>query len=73
MKESSTPTSGVTPSDNPYITPYEASRIALVHIKTLARWGDAGKIRMIRTLGGHRRYHRDDITPQYPQTEWSTL
>lgn len=29
--------------------------------QTLRRWADAGKIRTIRTLGGHRRYSAEDL------------
>lgn len=75
MRESSTPTNGATPSEEEYIYPYDAAKIALVHPKTLARWGDSGKIRMVKTDGGHRRYRRGDVMKfrRFPQTEWSKL
>jgi excisionase family DNA binding protein len=32
-----------------------------VNPKTVTRWARAGKISAIRTLGGHRRFRRDEI------------
>ena len=32
-----------------------------VNPKTVSRWERAGKLRAIRTLGGHRRFYRSDI------------
>jgi excisionase family DNA binding protein len=29
--------------------------------KTIARWADSGKLKFVRTLGGHRRFRRSDI------------
>jgi excisionase family DNA binding protein len=43
------------------LTPGEAARLAHRTTDTLARWERAGKIRTIRTAGGHRRYYEDDI------------
>jgi len=45
-----------------FVTPKEACKIAHVQLGTLRSWEEAGKIRTYRTAGGHRRYHRDDLT-----------
>lgn len=39
----------------------EASALLGVTPSTLRRWGDSGRVRMKRTLGGHRRFAREDI------------
>ncbi len=39
----------------------EASTLLGVAPSTLRRWGDSGRVRMKRTLGGHRRFAREDI------------
>jgi excisionase family DNA binding protein len=41
--------------------PEEAARMLGVHHKTLARWAAAGRLRVIVTPGGHRRYLRADV------------
>lgn len=43
------------------VTPREASAMFGVCTKTLARWDAEGKIRAIRTPGGHRRYYLAEI------------
>lgn len=43
------------------VTPREASAMFGVCTKTLARWDSEGKIRAIRTPGGHRRYYLSEI------------
>jgi excisionase family DNA binding protein len=50
----------------------DASALLGVAASTLRRWGDAGRVPMKRTLGGHRRFARDVIvqlasqqSPQY--------
>lgn len=47
-------------SDN-LLPPGEVSRILGVDPKTLARWALAGKIKHIRTPGGHRRYRESVV------------
>lgn len=42
------------------LTPAEMARAMRLHTVTLARWARAGRIRSTRTLGGHRRYYRED-------------
>lgn len=39
----------------------EAGRILGVSADTLRRWGDAGRLKVVRTLGGQRRFRRDEI------------
>lgn len=44
-----------------WLTLQDASEMLGVATSTLRRWGDAGRIPMKRTLGGHRRFARDEI------------
>jgi excisionase family DNA binding protein len=41
--------------------PGEIKKIFGVSNRTLRAWADAGKLRSVRTLGGHRRYFASDI------------
>lgn len=43
------------------MTPSEVADMFRVDPKTVTRWAKAGKISATRTLGGHRRYHRDEV------------
>ena len=43
------------------LTPGEVASLLRVDPKTVARWERAGKIRCFRTLGGHRRFRREDV------------
>jgi excisionase family DNA binding protein len=43
------------------LTPAEVAAMFRVDPKTVTRWAKAGKLSSIRTLGGHRRYHADEI------------
>jgi excisionase family DNA binding protein len=54
-----------TPDAEPLLTPAEVATMFRVAPKTVTRWAKAGKLTSIRTLGGHRRYHRDDIRDIY--------
>jgi excisionase family DNA binding protein len=49
---------------NDLLTPSEVAELFRVNPKTVSRWARAGKIAAIRTVGGHRRYHRGDIEAQ---------
>ena len=58
----------------PYLlTPAEVAVLFRVDPKTVTRWAQQGKIDSVRTLGGHRRYRRDQIeellgaTPERPR------
>jgi excisionase family DNA binding protein len=44
-----------------WLTLQDASAMLGVAPSTLRRWGDAGRVPMKRTLGGHRRFARDEI------------
>jgi excisionase family DNA binding protein len=43
------------------LTPSEVATLFRVDPKTVTRWAKAGKISAIRTLGGHRRFHEDEV------------
>jgi excisionase family DNA binding protein len=43
------------------MTPAEVAALFRVDPKTVTRWADAGKMTPVRTLGGHRRYQRDEV------------
>lgn len=55
------------------LTPAEVATLFRVDPKTVTRWQKQGKLDAIRTLGGHRRYRRDQVeellgfTPRMPQ------
>jgi excisionase family DNA binding protein len=44
-----------------YLTPGEVARLLHVSPKTVNRWANEGRIRCMVTLGGHRRFRRDDV------------
>lgn len=44
-----------------YLAAGEAARVLMVSPKTIARWADVGQIPHWLTLGGHRRFAREDI------------
>lgn len=48
-------------SESALMTPAEVAALFRVDPKTVARWANLGKIPAIRTLGGHRRFLREDI------------
>ena len=43
------------------LTPAEVAAIFRVDPKTVTRWANAGKLRAVRTLGGHRRYIESEV------------
>jgi excisionase family DNA binding protein len=43
------------------LTPAEVAKRFRVDPKTVTRWAKGGKLSSIRTLGGHRRYHAEEI------------
>jgi excisionase family DNA binding protein len=43
------------------LTPREVARLLHVDPKTVTRWADAGKLGVIRTPGGHRRFDRAEV------------
>lgn len=44
-----------------YLRPSEVARILHVSPKTVDRWANQGRIPCIVTLGGHRRFTREDV------------
>jgi excisionase family DNA binding protein len=47
--------------DDALLTPAEVAALFRVDPKTVTRWAKAGKLSSIRTLGGHRRYKREEV------------
>lgn len=48
--------------DQPEMIPAgEVCRLLGVHPKTVKRWANEGKLRCIKTPGGHRRFFRSEI------------
>jgi excisionase family DNA binding protein len=43
------------------MTPAEVAAVFHVSAKTVTRWAQAGRIRSIRTPGGHRRFYQADV------------
>ncbi len=43
------------------LTPAEVAALFRVNPKTVTRWARAGKLKAIRTLGGHRRFRASEI------------
>ena len=43
------------------LTPGEVARLFRVRAKTVARWADEGKLGVMRTAGGHRRFRVRDV------------
>lgn len=48
-------------ADDALLTPAEVASLFRVSPKTVARWESAGKLRAVKTLGGHRRFHVADV------------
>lgn len=44
-----------------YLKVGEVAKLLHVSPKTINRWAGEGRIACIVTLGGHRRFHRDEI------------
>jgi predicted site-specific integrase-resolvase len=43
------------------LKPGEVAALFNVDPKTVSSWGDAGKLTVVRTLGGHRRYLESEV------------
>ena len=41
--------------------PSEVARLFKVRVKTVTRWADEGRLTVIRTLGGHRRFLTTEV------------
>lgn len=53
--------------DGSWLTLGEASRMLGVDPDTLRRWSDNGKVDLLRTPGGHRRFRRETIQAMLPR------
>lgn len=51
------------------LTPAEVATVFRVDPKTVTRWGKAGKLDSVRTLGGHRRYYADQVRAMLTPTK----
>lgn len=47
--------------DNRLLTPGEAAVLCRVKPKTVTRWGNAGRLTLVRTLGGHSRFLEREV------------
>lgn len=50
-----------TPQHEPLLTPAEVANAFRVDPKTVTRWAKAGRLTVIWTLGGHRRYREAEV------------
>jgi excisionase family DNA binding protein len=46
---------------NRLLTPREVAALFSVSPKTVSRWANVGKLRAIRTLGGHHRFDASEV------------
>lgn len=46
---------------SPLLTRKEVAMMFRVNPKSVTRWADAGKLEVVRTLGGHRRFNRAQV------------
>jgi excisionase family DNA binding protein len=49
------------PEDVRSYTPQEVADLFNVHVRSVSRWAERGKLDYFRTPGGHRRYYADPI------------
>ena len=47
--------------DGEYLTPSQVAGILHVSPKTVSRWASQGDLPCLVTLGGHRRFRRQDV------------
>lgn len=43
------------------MAPHEVAARFNVDVKTVARWANSGKLKVTRTLGGHRRFYAAEV------------
>lgn len=43
------------------LKPGEVAALFSVDPKTVSTWGDSGKLTVVKTLGGHRRYRQEEV------------
>jgi excisionase family DNA binding protein len=58
---------------NDLMTPAEVAELFRVNPKTVTRWARSGRITAIRTLGGHRRFRRDEIEAKLGDEETTEI
>jgi len=51
----------MTADSDDLLTPGEVATLFRVNPKTVTRWAQTGKISTVRTLGGHRRFRRNEV------------
>ena len=51
------------------LSPAEVAALFRVDTQTVTRWAKAGKLPVLRTLGGHRRYPETEIRSLLGRTE----
>ena len=51
------------------LKPAEVAELMGVDAKTVSRWAKEGRLRAIRTPGGHRRFYRSDIENYLKQAD----
>ncbi len=49
----------------PLLTPGQVAALFRVTPKTITRWAEAGKLPVVRTLGGHRRFPAQGVQAVY--------
>lgn len=49
------------PEIEPLLYPHEVAAMFRVDAKTVTKWARAGKLTVVRTLGGHRRYRESEV------------
>lgn len=50
------------------MTPAEVAREFAVDPKTVTRWAASGRLSYFRTVGGHRRFYRDEVQDLLAET-----
>jgi excisionase family DNA binding protein len=50
------------------LTPHEVANAFRVDPKTVTRWAQQGRIKSIRTPGGHRRFYESEVRALLTQT-----
>lgn len=48
-------------NEDALLTPSEVAAMFRVNPKTVTRWARSGKLTAVRTLGGHRRFHAEEV------------
>jgi excisionase family DNA binding protein len=47
--------------DDSLLTPGEVARLFRVDVKTVRGWDASGKLKAVKTPGGHRRFRRSSV------------